>query len=731
MEAVKCSYRRDNWQDQPAYCEVWSEKATVLGSLRPITQEVGVMLRACRGFGSIGMDGQVGNLLQDIDKPITIFYLGDHDPSGHDIAARYSHARAALRLVRILKWFASPSSCRYQTLQPGTNTVDSPGCARYHQPDIPPCVCTGVRCESSPSRFAMSQDEQDVLKEIIRQECERIAPNLAQDKFFELFSADQVLKSLFFDLDLDQVKAGILGNGGDGGVDAFYVFVNRKLVREDTDTTALRGQKLTIDVVLIQAKNTPGFSELAITKLSEFTEYCLRLHADKDKTRLLYREGIIGAVGKFHEIYRNSLIARPQLSISYYFTSLADRLDPKVETKSQDLLEKVRSYFSVATCNFVFAGAKELTEWFYQAPSKTLHMHASRTLTWPEFGNAYLCIVPLRSFYEFITDHDILRGHIFEANVRDYQGHIEVNNEIYATLANPGKEEFWWLNNGITLLSSKVVASGELLTITDPLIVNGLQTSYEIHRHFKSQQLPARDTRTILVRIIETTSPQSVDQIIKATNSQTKIPRVWLHATEDIHRRIETVLKGVGLYYDRRKNHYRNEGIEPRKIVTIPYLSQALAAIVLQRPEDARGKPTTVAERSYKQLYSDKQPIGLYAKCALIQKRVDEYLDAVVDERSHKLNLTFHVSMYATCSVLNASQPKSAAIANFDMDSLTDNRLADCLNVVRTHYDKQGGDDRAAKATPMTDALKAELVARFGSPKSGKVRGKRNRQEID
>ena len=57
----------------------------MLGSLRPVTREMGVMLRACRGFGSTGMEGQIGNLFEGIEKPIHIFYLGDHDPSGRDI----------------------------------------------------------------------------------------------------------------------------------------------------------------------------------------------------------------------------------------------------------------------------------------------------------------------------------------------------------------------------------------------------------------------------------------------------------------------------------------------------------------------------------------------------------------------------------------------------------------------------------------------------------------------
>ena len=85
MDTVKRAYRRNNWQDQPHYCELWSEKATVLGSMRPITESLGVMLRACRGYGSTGMEGQVGSLFAGIRKPITVFYLGDHDPSGHDI----------------------------------------------------------------------------------------------------------------------------------------------------------------------------------------------------------------------------------------------------------------------------------------------------------------------------------------------------------------------------------------------------------------------------------------------------------------------------------------------------------------------------------------------------------------------------------------------------------------------------------------------------------------------
>lgn len=85
VDAVKRSYRRDNWQDQPCYCEVWSEKATILGAIRPVADHWGITLRVCHGFGSTGMEGQVGMLFEDLTQNITVFFLGDHDPSGRVI----------------------------------------------------------------------------------------------------------------------------------------------------------------------------------------------------------------------------------------------------------------------------------------------------------------------------------------------------------------------------------------------------------------------------------------------------------------------------------------------------------------------------------------------------------------------------------------------------------------------------------------------------------------------
>lgn len=100
----------------------------------------------------------------------------------------------------------------------------------------------------------------------------------------------------------------------------------------------------------------------------------------------------------------------------------------------------------------------------------------------------FVVLVNLANYYFFITDEGgALRKYIFESNVRDYQGHNSVNNEIQKTLLEETSEDFWWLNNGVTVLASDISQSTpKQLLITNPEIVNGLQTSNEIYQFLKS-----------------------------------------------------------------------------------------------------------------------------------------------------------------------------------------------------------------------------------------------------
>jgi len=82
MQTIARGYRRDRWADQPRRVLVVSEKGTVGGVLRPITDRYGVPFAVYRGFGSATALHDLADRSVDDDRPLVILYVGDHDPSG-------------------------------------------------------------------------------------------------------------------------------------------------------------------------------------------------------------------------------------------------------------------------------------------------------------------------------------------------------------------------------------------------------------------------------------------------------------------------------------------------------------------------------------------------------------------------------------------------------------------------------------------------------------------------
>lgn len=82
VEAVKRSYRRDRWVDQPRRIEVWSEKGTVRGTLEPVLRDYGVTFRVMHGYGSATALHQAAEESQRSEDWLEVFYVGDWDPSG-------------------------------------------------------------------------------------------------------------------------------------------------------------------------------------------------------------------------------------------------------------------------------------------------------------------------------------------------------------------------------------------------------------------------------------------------------------------------------------------------------------------------------------------------------------------------------------------------------------------------------------------------------------------------
>lgn len=86
-DTVRDAYRRDFWASLPAYVCVVVEKDTAAGRIAPVTREYDVPLHPLRGYSSTTFAYTIGEEWREIEKPIHVYYVGDHDPSGRGIEA--------------------------------------------------------------------------------------------------------------------------------------------------------------------------------------------------------------------------------------------------------------------------------------------------------------------------------------------------------------------------------------------------------------------------------------------------------------------------------------------------------------------------------------------------------------------------------------------------------------------------------------------------------------------
>ena len=552
----------------------------------------------------------------------------------------------------------------------------------------------------------MTTNHQIIVQTLVEQKRDELYPQVSISDFFHIYATEQILKD--YDLNYEEIEKGITEGGGDGGIDGIYTFLNGELIQSIDDIIDAKKNAL-LELIIVQSKFTNSFSETAIEKCNSSASDLFDLSKDIDSLRSVYNEELIRNVKIFRSQYKNIISKFPILSIQYYYCSKGIEIHPNTERKVNFLENTINNLYSDAKFSFDFITSQKLLSLSRkeQTRVKQLSLNDNPISTTDE---GYIAIASIKSYFDFITSEDKrLLKYFFDANVRDYQGTVEVNKGIKETLENPADEDFWWLNNGITITVSKASYSGKTLTIEDPQIVNGLQTSFEIFNYFRTRA-DTSDNRNILIRVITTKSERSRLKVIRATNSQTKVPLASLRATESIHRDLEDYLLTEGYYYDRRKNYYKNNGKPINSIISISYLGQAVMAIVLQEPDYARARPSSLLKNDsdYKRVFTNLYPIKLYSNCIKIQKETEARLKESSNSftTSQLGDMKYHVALYVTCLALLKEKPEPKDIESIDVSSISDDKWNTAIDDVNVLYDSLGGTNNVAKGKELINELK-------------------------
>ncbi len=439
-------------------------------------------------------------------------------------------------------------------------------------------------------------------------------------KQFEKFAAYSVISNRFSgSFDLDDVVTG----DGDEGIDGIAVVIDEEITASIEDAggvfvTPRRNHD--VDIVFIQAKRSESFD---LGDFLKFKEGVLRFATATPYAAL--DEVLAEARGMFEVVLdqvpklRNG---RPSLIARFVTTGIYQKPDA-LEVALIDFHRQATSLGIFHEVDIKFVDRDELTRlWVGTYSGVNASLPAFSTATLPNItgiNEAYLAVVKASDFViNLLTTEDgNLRTQVFEENVRSYLGlDNAVNQSIAATLASSAASRFPVLNNGITIVSPDVQLQGNTFHLTNFQIVNGCQTSNILFENRTSL-----GDVMVNIKIVETQLEDVFSELVRATNSQTKVEDTQFLSLRPIVRKVEqyfNTYEGAEgrLYLERRDRQYVGQDIPNTRIFSLHNAAKCVAAMLCRRPELAYRYPKTMYEELTEVIFSDDtKEIVFYAAC--------------------------------------------------------------------------------------------------------------------
>lgn len=459
---------------------------------------------------------------------------------------------------------------------------------------------------------------------------EQSLENLEESKQFEIFSNFCILHKFYtgrFELN------AVSSEERDCGIDGIGFIIDGELVttvEEATNIFKRNKKNMLVDIIFIQSKTSEKFDLGEILKFGNGVSTFL-----SDSPNLPQGEFILNSKELFNLIIDNVpkiASGKPNCHLFYVTTG---RYNQEIEIEGsfkniQENISKSSLFNSVSVIPIDHDSLINL--WLFTYASVEAKFEVKGYIPYPEISGiteAYIAIVPAKNFVNSVLcDQDgKLRNFIFQENVRDFLGEENpVNNMIKDTLRDEiGKKRFGILNNGITIISPDVRVQSDSIFIENFQIVNGCQTSNVLYENRETLS----DETMLTIKVVEADNSDVISDIVRATNSQTKVESISFLSLKPIIRKVEQYFEavardndeGVKLYFERRERQFVGNGIPDNRIFDIKEASRAVASMFLERPDLATRYPTQMMDELHDQLFNDQnKEVAFYAASLAIYR---------------------------------------------------------------------------------------------------------------
>ena len=422
--------------------------------------------------------------------------------------------------------------------------------------------------------------------------------------------------------DLDEVTTG----EDDDGMDGIALIINEEHIVSDADAEIVFShdrRNNEVEIVFVQAKRSECFDLGDFLKFKESILRFLTQDTYKAESDLQQdaRKAFDIAIANVPKI-RNG---KPNLTAVYATTGVYES-PQALEAARSDMVAQINRLGLFQDINIRFIGRDELISSYvasYSGIEASLVMHSSASL--PHIAGieeAYLVIVKAKEYVDNVlsSEDGTIRGQLFEENVRHYLGSENpVNAQIRETLdKRETSSRFPVLNNGVTIVSPDVKVQGTSLFLTNFQIVNGCQTSHVL---FENRDILTDDIM-VAIKVVETTDEDVFSELVRATNSQSRIDETQFLSLSPITKRIEAYFntyegKDGRLYFERRDKQYVGRGVPAIRVVSLHNAAKCVCAMFFRRPDLAFKYPKRMYEDYGKKIFDEGNKESLFYAGAL------------------------------------------------------------------------------------------------------------------
>lgn len=216
----------------------------------------------------------------------------------------------------------------------------------------------------------------------------------------------------------------------------------------------------------------------------------------------------------------------------------------RIKEKLQVFSQKIE-YAVLNECTSEVWGAREIMELYAEKVERKfpdLQIEATPSAQIGRFQHenyiTYNAVTSVKELYCAVKDY---RERLFESNVRYYNSRTEVTKGIRRTLTTE-PENFFLLNNGITIVAKKVNINLTRLNLKSSSIINGAQTVGSILEVLdNATSIDEFSESYILLRIIEIAKDEQglLNKTVGTLNTQTKMFNAFSISNDDRLKKLQ------------------------------------------------------------------------------------------------------------------------------------------------------------------------------------------------